>query len=250
MSTKRFFRSPARRVAAALTACLFLLPLAAESKKPALTDEELDYAQMVAGIAAVRSPYLQGDCVIFTADSSARYVGIAFDFEDFSTIHQFKKRSLRDIEYTVTDSLYFYILKLPKNVQSISYRLIIDGLWTTDPTNANKAYVPEAGAVLSQVNVSRTVPLVTEKLDDGTVRFVYRGKGGQKVRLGGSFTNWDSWIYEMQEIAPGLYELDLPLPPGTYDYAYYTGISSTIDTTNPTRCYTEDGREASRITVD
>ena len=248
--SKNSFSKLHRFAVAALTTCFFLNPLFAQSKKaPVLTDEELDYAQLVSDITEVRSPYLKGDYVIFTANSSARFVGIAFDFENFSTIHQFKKRSLRDIEYNVSDSLYFYILELPKNIQNVGYRLVIDGLWTFDPTNENKSYVQSVGAVLSQVNVSRSIPLVTEKLENGVVRFVYRGKTGQKVRLGGNFTNWDSWIYEMQEVSPGLYEFELPLPPGVYDYAYYTGISSMTDSTNPNKIYTLDGKEASRITV-
>ena len=48
---------------------------------------------------------------------------------------------------------------------------------------------------------------------------------------------------------PGKYQLDLPLPPGKYEYAYYIGMKSYPDKTNPERCYTPDGKEASLLVV-
>jgi hypothetical protein len=82
------------------------------------------------------------------------------------------------------------------------------------------------------------------------VKFVYRGKSGQKIRLGGNFTNWDSWIYHLTETSPGLYQVELPLPPGKYEYAFYTGITSFPDDGNPQKCYTPDGKIASLLIVN
>ena len=76
-----------------------------------------------------------------------------------------------------------------------------------------------------------------------------KGDKGQKVRLGGTFTNWDSWIYELTEITPGNYEIKLPLPPGKYYYAFYTGLESFADPANPKKAYREDGKTVSEITV-
>ncbi|MBP5176452.1 MAG: glycogen-binding domain-containing protein [Treponema sp.] len=207
------------------------------------------FADIASSINKVSAPYMKGDYVIFTQKKDARYMGIAFDFEKYRTIHQFQIKHMRDSNYEIEDSLYFYILKLPKNVQVLNYRLVVDGLWTTDPMNSTKKYNAEAGLVLSQLNVSRRVHEVTEKKETGKVRFVYNGKSGEQVRLGGSFTNWDSWIYEMTEVAPGQYQIDLALPPGQYQYAYYCGVKSYPDKTNPERCYTPDGKEASLLIV-
>ena len=81
----------------------------AESKAM-LTDEELDYAELVNTIQDVGSPYLKGDYAIFTSKSNARHIGIAFDFEGFKTIHSFKIKKFIDMEYKEADSIYFYIL--------------------------------------------------------------------------------------------------------------------------------------------
>lgn len=224
---------------------------AAEAMPQVTSDEELDYAEMVASIKEVRAPYLRNDYVIFTSDSSkSRYVGIAFDFENFKTIHSFRKKKFMDMDYNEDQSLYFYILKLPKNVLSVNYRLIIDGLWTTDPMNQEKIFSAENSILLSHFDATREIPAITEKSESNSVHFVYRGKSGQNIRLGGSFTNWDSWIYQMKETAPGLYSFDLPLPPGKYEYAFYSGITSFPDHGNPQKCYTEDGKIASLLIVD
>lgn len=227
----------------------FMSYITAQTYQEALPIDDADYAELASTISQVRAPYLKGDYVVFTQENTARFIGIAFDFENYRTIHPFQLRNMRNELNEVDDSFYFYILKLPKTVQAVNYRIVIDGLWTTDPQNVSKVYSEEIGLTLSHLNVSRTIPLVTEKKAEGYVRFVYTGPSGQKVRLGGSFTNWDSWIYEMREVSPGIYQCDLPLPPGQYEYAYYTGIKSFPDKTNPERCYTLEGKEASLLIV-
>lgn len=215
-----------------------------------LTDEELDYAELVSTIQDAGSPYLKGDYAIFTSKSAARHIGIAFDFEGFKTIHSFKIKKIIDMEYNEAGSIYFYILKIPKNVLEINYRLIVDGLWTVDPLNDETVFSRETNLALSHLNASREIPKVTEKISGGKIRFIYRGKTGQKVRVGGSFTNWDSWIYQMSEVAPGIYQFEIPLPPGKYEYAFYTGINSFPDPGNPQKCYSPDGKTASMIVMD
>ncbi len=242
---KNFFRS------VAIAMLLSLVPafsLAAEGKQP-LTDEEADYANLVTSITKVREPYIQDGYVVFTADKDARFVGIAFDFENFGTIHPYQKHNTYSDTGEVRESLFFYALKLSKEMQKIKYRVVIDGLWTLDPTNENKGFDRSTGLLLSIYDASREIPPATEQLKDGTIRFVYQGESGRQVRLGGSFTNWDSWIYEMKEVQPGLYQFELTLPPGTYQYAYFSGVNTIVDTTNPERCYTVDGKTASQITV-
>ena len=83
-----------------------------------------------------------------------------------------------------------------------------------------------------------------------SVKFIYKGESGLKLNLAGTFTNWDPWIYQLEEIQPGLYELELPLTTGTYYYNYYLGLTPILDNTNPEKIYTADGRSASVLTVN
>lgn len=212
-------------------------------------DQDAEFANIVAKLDTVQAPFIQGQNLVFTAKNNARHIGIAFEHEEYKTIHSFKIRNIYDADYKVQESLQFFIIKLPKDVQVVRYRLIIDGLWTTDPYNSNKTYSDKCGVLVSQVDANRSIPFVTEQKKDGRVHFVYKGTKGQQIRLGGSFTNWDSWIYTMRETTPGIYEFDLPLPPGTYQYAFYNGMNTLVDRTNPIRCYAPDGKEASQITI-
>ena len=229
---------------------LHLFAAASFAQKAApLSDEEAEKVELAIKIKEVQAPVLKGDYVVFTAANTARFVGIAFDFEDFHIIHPYELRNVYDADGTVTKSFFFYALKLDKTMKDIKYRVVVDGLWTLDPTNKEKIYDAPTGLMLSYFDANRDIPPATEVQKGGVVRFVYQGEEGQQVRLGGSFTNWDSWIYEMKEVKPGLYQFDLPLPPGTYQYAFFTGVNIMVDHSNPQRCYSPDGKVASQLTV-
>ena len=219
------------------------------AKEKAPEPDLFEYNNLVSEMKGVKEPYLYGDYIVFTAPHSSRYVGIAFDFEGYKQIHAYNLHKSYDYEGEVTASWFFYVLEKPKDVESISYRLVIDGLWTTDPTNPQVIYDNKTNLLISHINLPPIEVLNTEIVPQGYTRFVCFAPTGQKIRIGGTFTNWDSWIYEMVEVQRGKYQLDLPLPPGTYYYNYYRGITSFIDETNPVKGYTADGRIASRIEV-
>ncbi len=226
--------------------CIFASYIFAAEDIPSDTYE---YDLTVTSITEVREPYISGNYIVFTAPNTVRTVGIAFDFEDFKKIHNFKLHKNYGYEGDVTSSFFFFLLEKPKKIHKIAYRLIVDGLWTTDPNNKNVIYNSKDGYTLSYLNIPYTENFVTETLENGQTRFVCFAPSGQKIRLGGSFTNWDSWIYEMKEIQPGRYEIDIPLHKGTYYYAYYSGTTSFLDPTNPLKGYSSDGRIVSCITI-
>ncbi len=208
-----------------------------------------EYRVAFSEIEGVSAPYQKDDYIIFTEYDGPRTIGIVFDFEDYKTIHNFMRKNVTDMDNNIIDSFYFYILELPKNLESISYRLIIDGIWTTDPQNLNSFYNPYTGIKVSTLDIKNNHINETQTTDKG-VHFIFQGESGLKVRLGGTFTNWDSWIYELTETKPGYYEIYLPLPEGTYYYAFYAGTKSFVDKTNPERAWSIDGREASKIIVN
>mgnify|MGYP002626965529 FL=1 len=226
-----------------------LMAFTAVAKEKAPEPDLYEYNNIISEITGVSAPYLAGDYIIFTAPKTSRYVGIAFDFEGYKQLHAYRLHNTYDYEGEITDSWFFYILEKPKDLTSISYRLVIDGLWTTDPSNPNSIFDPVAEVPVSRINLPPVEVKNTETVPAGYTRFVCFAPSGQKIRLGGTFTNWDSWIYEMVEVQRGKYQLDLPLPAGTYYYNYYRGITSFIDETNPSKGYTPDGRIASRIDV-
>ena len=236
---KRFF----------LALLTFLIAFAAFAKEAAPEPDLFEFNNLVSKMQGVRAPYVEGNYLVFTAPHTSRYVGIAFDFEGYREIHPYKLHNSYDFEGELTDSWFFYVLEKPKGLESLSYRIVIDGLWTTDPTNNNSLYDKNSNLWVSHVNLPRVEVKNTDIIPEGCTRFVCFAPSGKKIRIGGTFTNWDSWIYEMVEVQRGKYQLDIPLPAGVYYYNYYSGITSFIDETNPSKGYTEDGRIASRIEV-
>ena len=225
-----------------------ILTFAETSNNPAEKDL-YEYNNIVAKLENPEEPKVKENYIVFTQPMGPRFIGIAFDFENYQTIHPFMIHKTRDFEDKVTNSIMFYILERPAELTEITYRLVIDGLWTADPMNSFTIYDENEGISLSKIDLGTRLPELTNSSSKNGTKFIYNGEPGLTVRLGGNFTNWDSWIYELQETKPGFYELNLPLPKGKYYYNYYLGMNAIVDKTNPNRAYTEDGRTASVIVI-
>lgn len=196
------------------------------------------------------APVITEDYIIFTADTRNRYVGIAFDFEEYQVIHPFKLLCSTDEDGNKTPQHLFYCYERKHKVSEIKYRLVIDGLWTTDPLNPDKIYDDDVNLYFSRVSDVGGIKRNTEVTENSTVHFIYKGASGQTIRLAGTFSNWDPWIYQLRETYPGFYELELPLPDGKYYYNYYIGLDPVLDNTNPERTYLRNGKVVSVIQVD
>jgi hypothetical protein len=219
--------------------------------------ENTTYSNLVAGISRVRAPVVTGRYVVFTASGKARYTGIAFEYENYRKTYSFQKMVRKgpdgkpeiDENGRQVESVLFYITEIPPGLHELRYRMVIDGLWTTDPMNAKSVYDYDNGMQVSTLPVEYYEIFQTANVSKGQVRFTYEGTPGSDIRLAGTFNNWDPFMYEMTEISPGKYELELPLPAGTWYYAYFDGMDQLPDTTNHNRVYTADGRIASVVSV-
>ena len=144
----------------------------------------------------------------------------------------------------------FYIFLIPDELTEIKYRLVIDGLWSSDPVNSNTAFDNIHSMSVSRIEVPYKKEYKTEVSGKSLVKFTYLGEPKKNIRLAGSFNNWDPFMYDLIEVSPGRYELNLNLPSGTWLYAYFSGGSQLPDNTNKNYVYTADGRVASVITVN
>lgn len=219
--------------------------------------EAITYNNLVSGISRCRGPIPSGRYVVFTASGDARFTGIAFEHERYAKVWSFQRLVRRnekgDPEIQPDGKPFtpvlFYIAEVPPGMRELRYRLVIDGLWTTDPLNGQTEYDYLNGMTVSVVPVEYYEIFRTNSVNNGEVRFAYEGESGKTITLAGSFNNWDPFMYEMTETAPGKYELALPLPAGTWYYAYYDGAEQLRDAKNENRVYTKDGRIASVVTV-
>jgi hypothetical protein len=219
--------------------------------------ESTTYNKLVSTISRARPPVVSGHYVVFTARGNARYTGIAFEYEQYKKTYSFqriiRKDANGDLEKDANgntiEPVLFYVAEVPPGLRDLRYRMVIDGLWTTDPLNSRTDYDYDNGMMVSTLPVEYYEIFQTSNVAKNEVRFTCEGTPGTEITLAGTFNNWDPFMYDMTETSPGKYELELPLPAGTWYYAYFEGTTQLPDNTNHNRVYTKDGRVASVVTV-
>jgi len=237
-------------------AIIAVFPLTAEWETYELVDHLLTLKKPDA-------PAVYDNAVIFTAPSRLRKVGIAFAHENFANVYWFKQLMVSQdrlapvllpgqaIPDPYKDSgILFYVLEVPENLLEVEYRLIINGLWTTDPLNSNLKKDTVTGLIYSTVAVPprRIKPNPLKGLPAG-LTFTFYAPAGETVTVAGDFNSWDPFMYELKEYPEGVYTLTLPLPPGAHQYVFFHRGRRYVDPNNPSRVYAKDGSAASVIVV-
>jgi hypothetical protein len=209
------------------------------------------------------TPVIYNEFIIFTADSNLRRVGISFAHENFANIYWFKKLTLFQDPLLVTippgqkfpdpyrdSGIQFHVYEIPEHLKELEYRLVINGLWTTDPNNTQTRRDPVSSLTLSVVRLpSRpSKPNPFNGLPEG-LTFTFNGPPGETVTIAGSFNGWDPFMYEMKENPAGVYTFTLSLPAGKYQYVFFCQGKRIVDMYNPNRSYARDGSAASEIVV-
>jgi len=209
------------------------------------------------------APVIQDNAVIFTVPSAMRKVGIAFAHEKFANVYWFKHLLIpqdfinpillpgQQIPDPNRDSgILFYVLEVPEDLLEVEYRLVINGLWTTDPLNPVFKRDPVSGLFYSTVAIPpRPIkPNPLRGLPDG-LTFMFAAPPGENITVAGDFNGWDPYMYELKEYPAGVYSLTLPLPSGTHQYVFFYRGRRYVDPHNPNRIYAKDGSAASIITV-
>jgi len=205
-------------------------------------------------------PVFIEDMVVFTASTSQRRVGIAFADEGFYKVHWFRQMLIgqdpqdllanKKADPYKDSGILFYVHKPPEGTFAVEYRLIINGLWTTDPVNPAMRRDNNSGLTWSTLALPPREPELSPlKGPPGSLSFFFKGPPGETVSVGGSFNGWDPFMYELKEGPPGSYSLNIPLPPGRYQYVFFHRGQRYLDPNNASRVYSKDGRAASEIVI-
>jgi 1,4-alpha-glucan branching enzyme len=162
---------------------------------------------------------------------SARFVGARFAHEGWNVLHA----------YSVNENGVFVLdFPVPEGVRDIRYRIVIDGLWTTDPSNPVVETNP-AGSEFSVFTLQAEPdrPVTSPRRNaGGALTFLFRGTPGRRVALVGDFNNWDPFMDLMEETSPGTFTLSIRVPPGPHFYFFVTEGRRVLDGFN-----TETGRD-------
>jgi hypothetical protein len=177
----------------------------------------------------------------YKGNRAYRFVGAAFKHEDFKIIHPF---------YVNTNGVYILTYPLEEGTSNLEYRLVVDGLWMTDPQN-NNINTDSSGIRLSSFKIpQKEGPPESPRMTESLITFQYFGALGQKVYLYGDFNNWDPYMYRMtEEPGTGSYSRNLRLSPGTYRYRFIVDGTSLPDPLNDKRILDIFGKTASVFTV-
>jgi len=238
------------RKIAALALLVAAVPLQAQERKavPAVkvagrVIESLPLHLTLAGMKAANPPRVIEGELVLSASGPYRSVAAAFAHEGFAVLHPYERNR---------QGIFILAYPIPLKWKSgtLEYRIIVDGVWTVDPADPERRVDPDTGLELSVAAVPNLSDLhlgLYKILDeDGrTARFIFRGASGEFVTVCGDFNNWDPFIYEMSETAPGVYQLEIPLSPGRHYYTFVYRGEELPDPLNPAKAANTDGKEVS-----
>jgi hypothetical protein len=190
----------------------------------------------VKSIDSSRPPRMIDDVLVlsYKPERPVRFVGVRFAHEDWKFLHPYEwnERGVLVLDYPV-----------PEGVREIRYRIVVDGLWMSDPANpvadADAAGVPFS---VYRLESEPTRTVVNPKPDmGGAFTFVFRGSPGRRVSIVGDFNNWDPFMDPLDEIAPGSYSVTLRIPAGEHWYYFFSDGRRILDRFNAQTGVDPDG---------
>ncbi len=198
----------------------------------------------VEGLTTAVAPKIVGNYVLFTFSpgNKVRFVGIAFENQDFRTIHTFSRNQ---------HGVFFYLYPVPQDRTDIVYRLVVDGLWRSDPHNPDRVADP-TGVFLSKVQIPPQQIQITHSpiiKGNGDVEFFFKAPPNRTVSIAGDFNNWDPFMNQLTETKGDFYTITLRIPPGTHAYYFVSNGTPISDPLNPRVDFSSDGTKTSVFTV-
>ncbi len=214
--------------------------------------QELNTTLEVAGLDSAGPPRLLGDHILFTYEfvgqtpemTSARVhaVEVAFAHENFSVLRSFRRND---------QGIFVYLHPVEPDRTSYEYRLVVDGIWTSDPLNSAQI-TDRWGIRISRIEIPRQLRSFTETpiaRSNREFEFIFLAPVGSRVSLVGSFNGWDPFMTELHEIEPGLFSRRIRLGPGEHLYYFLVDGLRIADPTNSRRRWHASGTPVSVVSL-
>jgi hypothetical protein len=206
----------------------------------------MELHMFLAGLDTPAPPRRFDDTLILTyapryADDltgSIRYVAASFAHENFRSIHVYNYND---------QGVYFLVYPLPEGLDTLRYRLVVDGLWQQDPFNP-RVGIDGQGIPLSEIRVPERRELVVEspvQVGAQTVRFSLQAPEASRVTVAGTFNNWDPFMHPMREVRPGVYSTSIRMRRGRHSYVYIVNGRRMLDPLNFRRSVNLEGNQVS-----
>jgi 1,4-alpha-glucan branching enzyme len=149
------------------------------------------------------------------------------------------------------NGVWFYLLAGLEEPGEISYKFVVDGLWTSDPRNTGTqddgggSYVSLAPHEGSGEGTHLTYRL----LEKNVVEFRLYRPEARMISLVGDFNNWNPENDLLRRDATGTWRLRKRLPKGNYRYKYLVDGAWSVDVYNSDTSRDDIGKLCSRILV-
>lgn len=228
----------------------------------------------VSNIEEVGPPRVFDGFVVFTYEQPGfvRYVAAAFEHEGFKERHVFTARKRED-----QPDLFYLVYPVDTataEIGQLDYRLIVDGVWLTDPHaptvrqerngvtvgsvalrspppyEKTSPIINSVGTVTFLFALNRRVSPTLETVD--TRRIAISSLQQPRVSIVGTFNGWDPYMHRLSgPDEDGFYTITLPIPPGPHYYYYMVDGQRVLDPFNHTRARDlQTGTFVSHIVLD
>ena len=169
--------------------------------------------------------YLEQQVLLsYESNEPVRLVGARFAHEDYRIFHVYFRNE---------NGVFLLLLDIPEEVGALHYRIVVDGLWISDPFNPQQQEdVFGRGISVFQLQDRPPRPAVSPEIREGKVTFLFQSLPNRAVSVAGDFNNWDPFWHRMQETKPGEYRLTVQMPPGRHFYYFVVNGDRVLDPIN------------------
>lgn len=175
------------------------------------------------------APERAGDYIIFSYKGSnyTRYVAARFAHENFEILHVYQLNQ---------HDVFVLVYPVPFNISRLQYRIVVDGIMSTDPHNP-RTETDLSGIAFSifEIQPVREKQIINPQINGNEAIFTLKNSSGRAIYLAGDFNDWDPYMYRLMEIKPGLYQITLTLSQGIHYYYYLIDNTPYPDPNNPHR---------------
>lgn len=178
----------------------------------------------------------------YQSEKPVRLVGARFEHEEYRIFHPYFKNE---------NGIFLLLLDIPEGAETLTYRVVVDGLWMHDPFNPERREDP-FGVSFSTFSLAEKPekPLISPEIgQNGEVTFWYRSAPGHFVSVIGEFNHWDPYWDRMEEIRPGLYRASLKMPAGQHYYGFSVDGERTLDPRNVENAQDYEGFRVSTVVI-
>ncbi|HDP80195.1 MAG TPA: hypothetical protein ENN21_05065 [Spirochaetes bacterium] len=176
------------------------------------TDGEPREARVIRHDAAGRRQVIQNGILVSYKNRNAKKVMIAGDFNSWTPAPM--ERSVSGV--------WYYLYSDPDSDVQCRYKLVVDGLWTSDPGNPNRDD-DGAGSYVSLLGAPRAAEgtqLSFRRAGRDYIEFRLYKPEARMVSLVGDFNNWNPENDLLEKDHNGVWRLKKRLTPGSYRYRY------------------------------